>query len=105
MVFKFLHLIALCGLFSFTKTKPFVIIGFTTLVCIAVVALNFFLGGFWFYQFVPLLGLDPIRYFGAELLLAPMPSTYNILFTFPVMLVITIILYWILIRKFRSHDF
>ncbi len=105
LVFKFLPLIALCGLFSFTKTKPFVIIGFTTLICVVVVALNFFLGGLWFYQFVPLLGLDPIRYFGAELLLAPMPSTYNILFTFPVMLVITVILYWVLIRKFRSHDF
>lgn len=105
LVFKLLPLIALCGLFSFSKTKPFVIIGLTTLVCVLVILANALLGSFSFYQFVPLMGLDPIRYFGAELLFAPMPSSYNLWYTFPVMIVITIILYWALIRKFRSHDF
>lgn len=105
LVFKLLPLIAVCGLFSFTKTKPFVIVGFTILIYAAVMLLNLCLGGFGFYQFVPLMGLDPIRYFGAELLFAPMPSSYNIWYTFPVMLAITVILYLALIRKFRHHDF
>lgn len=105
LIFKLLPLIALCGLFSFSKPKPFVIIGLTTLICVLVVVANALLGHFEFYQFVPLMGLDPIRYFGAELLFAPMPSSYNLWYTFPVMIVITVILYWALIRKFRSHDF
>ncbi len=105
LIFKLLPLIALCGLFSFSKAKPFVIIGLTTLICVLVVLANALLGSFGFYQFVPLMGLDPIRYFGAELLFAPMPSSYNLWFTFPVIIVITVILYWALIRKFRSHDF
>ncbi|MCM1404578.1 MAG: hypothetical protein NC133_03735 [Prevotella sp.] len=105
LIFKLLPLIAICGLFSFSKTKPFVIIGFTALICVLVVLANGLLGSLGFYQFVPFMGLDPIRYFGAELLFAPMPSAYNLWFTFPVMLIITIILYWVLIRRFRSHDF
>ena len=105
LVFKILPIIAICGLFSFSKMKPFVIIGFTVLIYAAVIAANALLGGFGFYQFVPLMGLDPIRYFGAQLLFAPMPSSYNIWYTFPAMLAITVILYWALIRKFRKHDF
>lgn len=105
LVFKLLPLIAICGLFSFVKNKPFVIIGFTTLICVAVVVLNALLGQFDFYQFIPLMGLDPIRYFGTQLLFAPMPNAYNIWYTFPVMSVITIVLYWSLIHIFRHHDF
>jgi len=105
LIFKLLPLIAVCGLFSFAKNKPFVIVSLTTLICIIVVALNACLGGFAFYQFVPLMGLDPLRYFGAHLLLAPMPVTYNIWYTFPAMFAITVILYWILIHTFRRHDF
>ncbi|GEM_PF-2573671 len=105
LVFKLLPLIAICGLFSFAKNKPFIIIGFTTLICVAVILANAFLGKFNFYQYVPLLGLDPIRYFGAELLWAPMPHSYNILYTVPAMVAITIFLYWLLIHTFRHHDF
>ncbi len=105
LVFKLLPLIAVCGLFSFTKTKPFVIVGFTTLIYAAILAANFLLGSFSFYKYVPLMGLDPIRYFGAELMFAPMPITYNIWYTFPAMFVITAGLYWALIHLFRHHDF
>lgn len=105
LVFKLLPLIAICGLFSFVKNQPFVIVGFTSLICAAVILINYLLGGFWFYQFVPLLGLDPLRYFGAELLLAPMPVSYNLWYTFPAMTAITVILYWALIHLFRHHDF
>ena len=105
LIFKLLPLIAICGLFSFVRNKPFVIVGFTTLICATVIIANQFLGRFWFYQFIPLMGLDPIRYFGAQLLFAPMPSTYNLWYTFPAMSAITIILYWLLIHTFRRHDF
>lgn len=105
LFFKLLPLIAVCGLFSFIKTKPFVIVGSTILIYAIILVLNLCLGSFGFYQFVPLLGLDPIRYFGTELLLSPMPSSYNILYTVPVMLGIDVILYWALIHKFRHHDF
>ena len=105
LIFKLLTLIAVCGLFSFIKTKPFVIIGLTSLVYIAFIISNLCLGHFSFYQYIPLMGLDPIRYCGAELLFMPMPSAYNFWYTVPVMLVITILLYWILIRKFSKHDF
>ncbi len=105
LIFKMLPLIAICGLFSFVKNQPFVIVGFTTLICIAVVLTNFLLGNFWFYQFVPLMGLDPLRYFGAELLLAPMPTSYNPWYTFPAMAAITVIMYGALIHIFRHHDF
>ena len=105
LIFKLLPLIAVCGLFSFVKNKPFVIVGLTTFVCIIVVILNACLGHFAFYQFVPLMGLDPLRYFGAKLLFAPMPETYNIWYTFPVVAGMNIILYWALIHTFRRHDF
>ncbi|MBR4419181.1 MAG: hypothetical protein IKT33_04225 [Clostridia bacterium] len=105
LIWKLLPFIALCGLFSFIKTKPFVIIGCSLLCYLIVVILNACFGGLWLYQFIPLLGLDPIRYFGAELMLSPMPSTYNILYTVPVTLLITIGLYWALISKFKKHDF
>lgn len=105
LMFKLLPLIAICGLFSFVKNKPFVIVGFTTLICIIVVTLNWTLGRFNFYQYVPLMGLDPLRYLGAQMFLAPMPETYNLLYTFPVMFGLTVILYWALIHIFRHHDF
>ena len=105
LIFKLLPLIAICGLFSFIKNQPFVIVGFTTLICIIVVLLNFFLGSFPFYQYVPLMGLDPIRYFGAQLFLTPMPPVYNLWYTFPVVFGFTVILYWGLIQSFRYHDF
>lgn len=104
-IFKLLPLIALCGLFSFIKSKPFVIIGLISFVYFVIIALNFFLGNFTFYQYVPLLGLDPIRYCGAELFLSPMPTTYNFWYTFPAMFSITVLLYILLIHKFRRHDF
>jgi len=105
LIWKLLPFIALCGLFSFFKTKPFVIVGCTLLCYLIVFVLNACFGGFWFYQFIPLLGLEPIRYFGAELFLSPMPNTYNILYTVPAILLITIALYWALITKFKKHDF
>lgn len=105
LTFKLLPLIAVCGLFSFIKSKPFLIIGLTILVYAIVIVLNFYLGNFGFYQFVPLLGLDPIRYCGAELFLSPMPTSYNFWYTFPAMLSITTLLYLWLILKFRRHDF
>ena len=105
LVFKLLPLIALCGLFSFVKNKPFVIVGFTTLICVIVVLLNALLGQFSFYQYVPLMGLDPLRYFGAQMLFAPMPENYNLLYTVPTMVGITVVLYWALIHIFRRHDF
>ncbi len=105
LIFKLLPLIAVCGLFSFVKNKPFIIIGFTTLICVTVVLLNALLGFFDFYQYVPLMGLDPLRYFGAQMLFAPMPAAYNMLYTVPVVAGITVILYWALIHIFRHHDF
>ncbi len=105
LIWKLLPFVAICGLFSFIKTKPFVIFGCTILSYLIVVVLNACFGGLWLYQFIPLLGLDPIRYFGAELMLSPMPSTYNILYTVPVTLLITIGLYWALIAKFKKYDF
>ncbi len=105
LIFKLLPLIAICGLFSFIKTKPFVIVGLTTLIYTLTILANYFLGGFNFYQFIPLMGLDPIRYFGAKLLFAPMPDTYNILYTVPAIAGITILLYGVLIHIFRHHDF
>lgn len=105
LIFKLLPLIAICGLFSFVKNKPFVIVGFTTLLCAIVVVLNLVLGRFDFYQYVPLMGLDPLRYFGARMLFAPMPENYNLLYTFPVIAGVTVVLYWALIHIFRRHDF
>lgn len=105
LVFKLLPLIAICGLFSFSKTKPFIIVGLTVLVYLVIIMLNFFLGNFWFYQFIPLLGLDPMRYCGAQLFLSPMPTEYNLWYTFPVIIIVDIILYLALIYKFRHHDF
>ena len=105
LVFKLLPLIAICGLFTFINNKTFVIVSFATLICVAFILTNFFLGRFSFYQYIPLMGLDPIRYFGAELLFAPMPTTYNLWYTFPAAVAITTILYWSLIHIFRHHDF
>ncbi len=105
LVFKLLPLIALCGLFSFIKSRPFVIVGFTALIYVGIILCNQLLGWFWFYQFVPLMGLDPMRYFGAKLLFAPMPSTYNLWYTFPIVVCGTAAMYWTLIHIFRHHDF
>ncbi|MCQ2382686.1 MAG: hypothetical protein MJ060_02495 [Clostridia bacterium] len=105
LIFKLLPLIAICGLFTFINNKTFVIVSFATLICVAFILTNFFLGRFSFYQYIPLMGLDPIRYFGAELLFAPMPNTYNLWYTFPAAVAITTILYWSLIHIFRHHDF
>ena len=105
LIFKLLPLIAICGLFSFVKNKPFIIVGITFLICTTVVVANALLGQFDFYQFIPLMGLDPIRYFGAKLLFAPMPNSYNLWYTFPVMSIITLTLYCSLIHVFRRHDF
>jgi len=105
LTFKVLPIIAVCGLVSFTKTKPFVIIGLTALIYTLVAILNISLSRFAFYEYVPLLGLNPINYCGAELLLSNMPNTYNIWLAFPTMFGITILLYLLLIQKFRRHDF
>ena len=105
LIFKLLPLIALCGLFSFIKIKPFVSIGLTLLIYSIAIMLNYFLSGFAFYQFVPLLALDPISYLGADLLLSTMPNTYNLWYTFPAMFIIIGALYWLVIYKFRRHDF
>lgn len=105
LLFKMLPFIALCGLFSFSKADPRLIVGCTMLAAIVVILCNAILGSFWFYQFVPLLALDPIRYFGAQLFISPTPSTYNIWFTLPVMLIITVYLYWQLIHNFKKKDF
>ncbi len=105
LVFKLLPLIAICGLFSFAKSKPFVIVGLTTFIYALVIVANNFLGVFDFYQYVPLMGLDPIRYFGANLFLAPMPTAYNLWYTFPAILSLTALLYTALIYTFRHHDF
>lgn len=105
LFFKLLPLIALCGLLSFSKTKPFIIVGVSILIYGVIAALNYFLSGFAFYEYIPLLGLNPINYCGASSLLSTMPDTYNILYTFPAMFGITVILYLLLILKFRKHDF
>lgn len=105
LFFKLLPLIAVCGLVSFAKAKPFIIIGLTTLVYIIVATLNYCLGGFSFYQYVPLLALNPINYLGAQSMLSTMPNTFNLWYTLPPMLAITVILYLLLIQKFRHHDF
>ncbi|MCQ2381962.1 MAG: hypothetical protein MJ054_01515 [Clostridia bacterium] len=105
IIFKMLPLIAICGLFSLLKNKIFVIAGITTTLCIIVIVLNAFLGKFDFYQYIPFMGLDPIRYFGAKLMFAPMPENYNILYTVPIIAAVTVVLYWSLIQLFRHHDF
>lgn len=105
LLFKMLPFIAICGLFSFSKADPRVIVGCSLAVAVVVVLCNALLGGFWFYQFVPLLALDPIRYLGAQLFISPSPTSYNLWFTLPVMLVITIYLYWQLAHSFKKKDF
>lgn len=105
LLFKILPFIAICGLFAFAKANPWVIVGGTIAVSSVVILCNGLLGGFWFYQFIPLLALDPIRYLGAELFFAPTPPTFNIWYTLPVMLVIIVYLYWQLIHNFKRKDF
>ena len=105
LVFKMLPLIAICGLLSFSNAKPFLIMILTALIYAIVVTLNLCLSNFAFYEYVPFLGLNPINYCGAEPLLSTMPNTYNILYTFPAMFTITVLLYLWLIQKFRRHDF
>lgn len=105
LVFKMLPLIAICGLVSFSKAKPFLIMCISILVYGLVVTSNLFLSNYAFYEYIPLLGLNPINYCGAEPLLSTMPNTYNIWYTFPAMMGITALLYIWLIQKFRRHDF
>ena len=105
LIFKLLPLIAISGLLSFTRAKPFVIIGIVILLYTAIASANIFLSNFAFYEYVPFLGLNPISYCGTDSLLSTMPSTYNIWYTFPAMFGITIILYVLLVQKFRRHDF
>ena len=105
LVWKMFPFIAICGLFSFSKTKPMVIVGTTLLIFIAIILCNALLGSFSFYQFIPLQALDPIRYSGAQLFISPTPPVYNFWYTFPILLMINVGLYWQLIYNFRHRDF
>ena len=104
-LFKLLPLIALAGIFSFAKAKPWVIVGSTFAVVVAIVLGNALLGNLAFYRFMPWQALDIMRYCGANLFISPTPAGSNLWFTLPVMLLITGYLYWQLIHNFRRRDF
>jgi Flp pilus assembly protein protease CpaA len=66
---------------------------------------NALLGGFIFYQFIPLLALDPIKYFGAKLLMSPMPTDFHYLFTLPLFGALVIVGFFQLVYNFSKKDF
>lgn len=105
LVWQILPYIALCGLFSFCKGKPQIIIGCTVLIWVVITVCNALLGNFAFYQYVPFLGLHPMRYLGAQLLFSPTPHGASLWYTAPIVLLLTIYLYGQLIHNFRHKDF
>lgn len=105
LLFKMLPFIALTGILSFAKTKPFVIVGSAFAIVVAVILGNSLLGYFAFYRFFPWQALDFMRYFGATLFISPTPVGSNLWYTLPVMSLITIYLYWQLVHNFRRRDF
>lgn len=105
LIWQILPYIALCGLFSFCKGKPQIIIGCTVLIWAVITTCNALLGNFSFYQYVPFLGLQPVRYLGAQLLLSPTPHGASLWYTAPIVLLLTIYLYGQLIHNFRHKDF
>lgn len=105
LVFKILPFIALAGIFSLAKTKPIIIVGSTLAVIAILVLVNALLGGFAFYRFMPWQALDPLRYCGATLFISPTPAGSNLWYTFPVMWLLVIYLYWQLVHNFRHRDF
>jgi hypothetical protein len=105
LLFKLLFFMLTAGLFSLSRSNPKIIVGLSCGFIAAMLLSNALLGGLWFYQFIPLLALHPINYFGAVLFASPMPSTYNILYTIPVLTAYLIIGYWQLIHNFSKRDF
>jgi hypothetical protein len=105
LILKLSVFIITAGLFSLSKAEPLYAVGLTLLTAIMIILTNAIFGGFLFYQFIPILAIDPINYFGATLFLSPMPPEFNILYTMPLFFAIVAVAIWQLIYNFRKRDF
>lgn len=105
ILFKLSVFMLAAGLFSLSRARPTVIVGLSLAVTTAIILCNALLGASIFYQFVPLLAIEPIKYAGAELFMSPMPTAFNILYTLPVMAVFAAVGFFQLVYNFSKKDF
>jgi hypothetical protein len=105
LLFKLSVFILAGGLFSLSKVRPNIIVGLSLLTAAAMLAANALLGGIIFYQFVPLLALEPIKYFGAVLFMSPVPVDFNILYTLPVLFTLVAVGFFQVVYNFSKKDF
>jgi hypothetical protein len=93
------------GLFSLSRVRPAVIVAMSLLVVTAILLANALLGGVIFYQYIPLLATEPIKYFGATLLMSPTPTDFNILYTLPLLSAVVIVGFFQIVYNFSKRDF
>ncbi len=105
LLFKTLAFLLIAGLLSMSKNNPKIIVSLTFVISAVIIICNALLGGFDFYQYIPFFGLDPIKFFGTQMLLSPTPSSFNILYSFIPMAAIVVFLFTLLVYKFKRREF
>jgi hypothetical protein len=105
LIFKLFVFMLGAGLFSLSKSAPIFVVGFSLLAALLMILTNALFGPVIFYQYVPLLALEPIKYFGAKLFMSPMPTQFNILYTLPLLGALVIIGFFQLVWNFAKKDF
>lgn len=77
-------------------------LGYITAILLA----NFFLSAFAFWQFIPILALEVVQYFGVKtMFISQAAAHYNLLFTVPVVLIAFVLLIFGTIKQFDARDF
>ncbi|MDR1917392.1 MAG: hypothetical protein LBQ05_00180 [Christensenellaceae bacterium] len=105
LLFKLSVLMLSAGLFSLSRVRPSIIVGLSLLIAMAILLANALLGGIIFYQYIPILALEPIKYFGATLFMSQMPTAFNILYTFPILGAVVVVGFFQIVYNFSKRDF
>jgi hypothetical protein len=105
LLFKLSVFMLPAGLFSLSRVRPSVIVSMSLLTVTAILLANALLGGMIFYQYIPILAVEPIKYFGATLFMSPAPTDFNILYTLPLLCAVVIVGFFQIVYNFSKRDF